>query len=139
PPTATSRGGRARAAGPTWPRRSPPPPPRSPAASPTRGRYYEASERSRPVTEGDATLEASAWAPGRRPGQRSEASINDRPGARPAERASGATMKFAGKALIWLQNDVDTDQIIPARFLKTTARTALGVHLFADRPDAPRP
>jgi len=29
-------------------------------------------------------------------------------------------------------DNVDTDQIIPARFLKTTARTGLGAHLFAD-------
>jgi 3-isopropylmalate/(R)-2-methylmalate dehydratase small subunit len=40
-------------------------------------------------------------------------------------------------------NDVDTDQIIPARFLKGTTRSGLGRHLFADwryLPDgAPRP
>ena len=29
-------------------------------------------------------------------------------------------------------NDVDTDQIIPARFLKTTDKTGLGADLFAD-------
>ena len=29
-------------------------------------------------------------------------------------------------------NDVDTDQIIPARFLKTTDKTGLGASLFAD-------
>jgi 3-isopropylmalate/(R)-2-methylmalate dehydratase small subunit len=30
------------------------------------------------------------------------------------------------------QNDVDTDQIIPARFLKTTQKTGLGANLFND-------
>jgi 3-isopropylmalate/(R)-2-methylmalate dehydratase small subunit len=39
--------------------------------------------------------------------------------------------------------NIDTDQIIPARFLKTTSKTGLGQNLFADwryQPDgAPRP
>lgn len=46
-------------------------------------------------------------------------------------------------AVLLPHNDVDTDQIIPARFLTTTARTGLGIHAFHDwRYDAagaPRP
>jgi 3-isopropylmalate/(R)-2-methylmalate dehydratase small subunit len=40
-------------------------------------------------------------------------------------------------------NDIDTDQIIPARFLKATDKSGMGAHLFADwryLPDgSPRP
>jgi 3-isopropylmalate/(R)-2-methylmalate dehydratase small subunit len=40
-------------------------------------------------------------------------------------------------------NDIDTDQIIPARFLKTTSKVGLGQHLFAgwryDAAGEPRP
>lgn len=36
------------------------------------------------------------------------------------------------RAVCLPRNDVDTDQIIPARFLRTTERTGLGKHLFQD-------
>src|SRR5690348_17526514 len=39
---------------------------------------------------------------------------------------------FTATAVDLPNENVDTDQIIPARFLKTTQRTGLGVHLFAD-------
>ena len=35
-------------------------------------------------------------------------------------------------ALVLPHDDIDTDQIIPARFLTTTERAGLGTHLFAD-------
>ena len=38
---------------------------------------------------------------------------------------------FEGRAVVLAADDVDTDQIIPARFLKTTVRHGLGAHLFA--------
>ena len=44
---------------------------------------------------------------------------------------------FEGPAVAIGRDNIDTDQIIPARFLKTTTRTGLGTHLFADwRADA---
>lgn len=39
---------------------------------------------------------------------------------------------FEGPAVALPRDNVDTDQIIPARFLKTTTRTGLGANLFAD-------
>jgi len=36
------------------------------------------------------------------------------------------------KTLVLPHNDIDTDQIIPARFLTTTTRDGLGEHLFHD-------
>lgn len=38
----------------------------------------------------------------------------------------------ASHAVLLDRDDVDTDQIIPARFLTTTSKTGLGRHLFAD-------
>lgn len=50
---------------------------------------------------------------------------------------------FSGKVASLPTNDIDTDQIIPARFLKVTDKAGLGANLFADwRYDAsgaPRP
>src|SRR5690349_24441301 len=40
--------------------------------------------------------------------------------------------RFASRYVVLPFDDVDTDQIIPARFLTTTRRSGLGAHLFAD-------
>ena len=42
-------------------------------------------------------------------------------------------MIIRSRTVVLPWDDVDTDQIIPARFLKTTQREGLGVHAFADR------
>ena len=42
---------------------------------------------------------------------------------------------FQSKTVILPIDNVDTDQIIPARFLRTTERKGLGKSLFADRPE----
>jgi 3-isopropylmalate/(R)-2-methylmalate dehydratase small subunit len=51
-------------------------------------------------------------------------------------RISGKTVRnfetIESHAAVLDRDDIDTDQIIPARFLKTTERTGLGAHLFAD-------
>ncbi|MGQ0538525.1 MAG: 3-isopropylmalate dehydratase small subunit [Gemmatimonadaceae bacterium] len=39
---------------------------------------------------------------------------------------------LTSSALLLLRDDIDTDQIIPARYLTTTGRTGLGAALFAD-------
>jgi 3-isopropylmalate/(R)-2-methylmalate dehydratase small subunit len=50
---------------------------------------------------------------------------------------------LTSRTLVLPQANIDTDQIIPARFLTTTTRAGLGAQLFADwryQPDgAPRP
>jgi 3-isopropylmalate/(R)-2-methylmalate dehydratase small subunit len=52
-------------------------------------------------------------------------------------------ISLTSRVVVVPQNDIDTDQIIPARFLKTTDKHGLGASLFADwryGPDgAPRP
>jgi len=40
--------------------------------------------------------------------------------------------RLSSTAVVLSADDVDTDQIIPARFLKGTSKTGLGAHLFAD-------
>ncbi|MBK6308002.1 MAG: 3-isopropylmalate dehydratase small subunit [Gemmatimonadetes bacterium] len=40
--------------------------------------------------------------------------------------------RIESRAVLLATDDIDTDQIIPARFLKTTERRGLGTHLFAD-------
>jgi len=41
-------------------------------------------------------------------------------------------LSFTSRVVPLLINDIDTDQIIPARFLKVTDKTGLGESLFAD-------
>ena len=41
-------------------------------------------------------------------------------------------MKFTSAVVPLVRDNIDTDQIIPARYLKATTRTGLGDHLFAD-------
>ena len=43
--------------------------------------------------------------------------------------------KLTARAVLVPQANIDTDQIIPARFLRTTSREGLGKWLFADRPE----
>ncbi|MBS1109756.1 MAG: leuD, partial [Anaeromyxobacteraceae bacterium] len=41
-------------------------------------------------------------------------------------------ISLTSRVVVVPQNDIDTDQIIPARFLKTTDKHGLGASLFAD-------
>jgi len=43
--------------------------------------------------------------------------------------------RLTGRAVVVARPNIDTDQIIPARFLRTTGRKGLGAGLFADRPE----
>ncbi|HYR91495.1 MAG TPA: 3-isopropylmalate dehydratase small subunit [Terriglobia bacterium] len=44
-------------------------------------------------------------------------------------------MKFSSRVVVVPQANIDTDQIIPARFLKVTDKVGIGSHLFEDRPE----
>ncbi|HKN48143.1 MAG TPA: 3-isopropylmalate dehydratase small subunit [Candidatus Polarisedimenticolia bacterium] len=63
--------------------------------------------------------------------------------AKPQHRALEPIGAFTGRVVCLPVADIDTDQIIPARFLKVIDKEGLGKHLFADwRYDAagaPRP
>ena len=41
-------------------------------------------------------------------------------------------MIITSKLVPLVRDNIDTDQVIPARFLKATTRTGMGAHLFAD-------
>ena len=44
-------------------------------------------------------------------------------------------MKISSRVTVLPQENIDTDQIIPARFLKVTDKVGIGAHLFEDRPE----
>src|SRR6476620_1078100 len=44
-------------------------------------------------------------------------------------------MKISSSIFVLRQENIDADQIIPARFLKVTDKVGIGQHLFEDRPD----
>jgi len=44
-------------------------------------------------------------------------------------------MKIQSKVVVIPQENIDTDQVIPARFLKVTDKIGLGQNLFIDRPE----
>jgi 3-isopropylmalate/(R)-2-methylmalate dehydratase small subunit len=44
-------------------------------------------------------------------------------------------MRITSRVVALPQDNIDTDQIIPARFLKTTDKVGIAEHLFEDRPE----
>jgi 3-isopropylmalate/(R)-2-methylmalate dehydratase small subunit len=44
-------------------------------------------------------------------------------------------MNISSRVVVIPQENIDTDQIIPARFLKITDKAGVGQHLFIDRPE----
>jgi 3-isopropylmalate/(R)-2-methylmalate dehydratase small subunit len=44
-------------------------------------------------------------------------------------------MKISSRVVVIPQENIDTDQIIPARFLKITDKVGVGQQLFIDRPE----
>src|SRR5215510_13597856 len=44
-------------------------------------------------------------------------------------------MKISSRVVVVPQENIDTDQIIPARFLKTTDKVGIADHLLEDRPE----
>jgi len=53
------------------------------------------------------------------------------------ERSGGAMRTVTSRIAVLPQENVDTDQIIPARFLKITDKAGVGTHLFEDLRRAP--
>jgi 3-isopropylmalate/(R)-2-methylmalate dehydratase small subunit len=44
-------------------------------------------------------------------------------------------MRVSSRVVVVPRENIDTDQIIPARFLKITDKVGIGQHLFEDRPE----
>ena len=127
PATATSRAARAPAAALTWSARPWPPPPPSPAISPT-----SASSSSDRLADHLA--------------RQTESSVDTSPrfctdGTKNLNHESELRMEpfvtHRGRLALLDWTDVNTDLIIPARYLKKIERTGFGPLLFADKRYAP--